>query len=144
MKLIELFDEFKVDLFRYVKFVFGGGLALVLNLILTYFLTEVVHLWHMVSFAIALGLELLFLLVYHTLITFKKKGKKMLFILIISFISTLNWILVYILTVEFHLHYLFSIVMVAGMVSIINYFLNRNLVFEAARVSDTENFINKD
>jgi putative flippase GtrA len=127
-----IFGKFGADIFRYIKFVFGGGLALILNLIITYFLTEVMHLWHMVSFAIALGLELLFLLIYHTLITFKKKGKILLFVLIISFISTLNWILVFIMTIEFHFYYLISIVLVAGVVSIVNYFLNRNLVFEVS------------
>ncbi len=131
MMLEDLFLKFKSDLFRYVKFVFGGGIALILNLILTYILTEYLGLWHMISFAIALGLELLFLFIYHTFITFKKRGRKIIFILIISFISALNWILVFILTQELKLHYLISIVLVAGVVSIINYTLNRNLVFNA-------------
>ena len=128
MKL-NLIKEFKDDIFRYVKFVFGGGLSLILGLIVTYTLTEYFHLWHMLSLAIAIGLELIFLFIYHTFITFQKKGKALLFGLIILFISTLNWILVYIMTIEFTFHYIISIIIVAGFISIINYLLNRNLVF---------------
>ena len=130
MNIINLYNEFKLDLFRYVKFIFGGGLSLVLNLIITYILTEFFLMWHMISFAIALGAELLFLLTYHTFITFKKKGRIIHFIIIISLISGINWILVYIMTVLFNFNYLISIVLVAGFVSIVNYVLNRNVVFK--------------
>ena len=68
----------KKDIYRYLKFVFGGGFSLILNLLITSVLTEYLQLWHMLSFSIALGIEILFLFVYHSLITFKKKGKLLL------------------------------------------------------------------
>ena len=66
--------EIKKDVYRYITFVFGGVLSLIINLIITYVLTEYLQLWHMLSFSIALGTEILFLFIYHTFITFKKEA----------------------------------------------------------------------
>ena len=120
----------KKDIYRYLKFIFGGGLSLIINLIITYFLTEYIYLWHMLSFSIALGIEIVFLFIYHTFITFKKEAKLLLFITIILIISGMNWIAVYLLTTIIGIHYIIAIIFSAGMISIINYLLNRNLVFK--------------
>ena len=84
---MNLSSELKKDLFRYVKFLFGGGLSLLLNLLITYSLTEFLQLWHMLSFGIALGCEILFLFVYHSYVTFRKDGKFLVFALVVLFIS---------------------------------------------------------
>jgi putative flippase GtrA len=130
MRLMELYRGVRKDLFRYVKFVFGGGLSLILNLIITYFLTEMLALWHMLSFGIALCVEILFLFGYHSLVTFRKKGKFGRFVIVILFISVLNWGFVYLLSVTFGLQYLISIVVSAGVISIVNYLINRAVVFK--------------
>ena len=122
-------NEIKKGINRYLKFIFGGGLSLVLNLIITYLLTEHFQLWHMLSFSIALGSETLFLFAYHSLITFKKKGKFIPFIILIIIISAMNWIAVYVLSVIIGIHYLISIIVSAGLISVINYILNSRLVF---------------
>ena len=122
--------EIKKDLFRYVKFVFGGGISIVINLIITYILTEMFSIWQMISFSIALSLEVIFLFIYHSFITFKKNGNLKLFIIVILSISALNWIFVYILTELFNVQYLIAIVFVAGTISIFNYFINKKLVFK--------------
>ena len=119
-----LYSEIKKDLFRYVKFVFGGGLSLILNLIVTYLLTEFLMLWHMFSFTIALCVEFFFLFIYHSVVTFKKRGKFLIFALVIIFISALNWLFVYIFSVTFQIQYLISIVVVALIISVLNYLLN--------------------
>ncbi len=118
------------DLFRYVKFLFGGGLSLLLNLAITYILTEFVHLWHMVSFGIALGCEILFLFAYHSYVTFRKNGKFWTFVFVILFISGLNWLAVYSLTEILTLPYLIAIVLAAGVISILNYGVNKKVVFK--------------
>ena len=122
--------EIKKDVYRYITFVFGGVLSLIINLIITYVLTEYLQLWHMLSFSIALGTEILFLFIYHTFITFKKEANFPFFITIILIISGLNWIAVYLLSVIIGIQYLIAIILSAGVISIINYLLNRNLVFK--------------
>ncbi|MDO8510526.1 MAG: GtrA family protein [Nanoarchaeota archaeon] len=121
--------EARQDLYKYVKFLFGGGLSLLLNLGITYVLTEVFQLWHMLSFAIALGCEIFFLFAYHSFVTFRKSGKFWLFAIVIICISTLNWLAVYLLTEFLTLPYLIAIVLAAGVISVLNYGLNKRLVF---------------
>lgn len=121
--------ELKRDLYKYVKFLFGGGLSLLLNLGITYVLTEYLHLWHMLSFTIALGCEILFLFVYHSYVTFRKNGKFWLFALVILFISSLNWLAVYALTEVLALPYLIAILLSAGVISLLNYGINKRVVF---------------
>lgn len=118
-----------MELLRYLKFISGGGLSLLLGLFITYVLTEVAGLWHMLSFGIALLIEIIFLFFYHSVITFKKRGKFWLFMAVVLFISDLNWILVYITTVFWNWNYLISIVLIAVIVSIVNYLMNKILVF---------------
>lgn len=118
------------DLFRYIKFLFGGSLSLLLNLGITYVLTEFFHLWHMLSFAIALGCEILFLFGYHSVVTFGKNGRFLLFVLVIMFISVLNWLAVYVLTEILTLPYLIAIVLSAGVISLLNYGINKRVVFK--------------
>ena len=123
------FSELKPDLLRYIKFLFGGGLSLLLNLGITYTLTTFLHFWHMLSFGIALICEILFLFVYHSYVTFRKNGKFWTFVAVILFISGLNWLFVYFLTEILSLQYLIAIVLAAGVISLLNYGLNKMLVF---------------
>ncbi|MBS3139741.1 GtrA family protein [Candidatus Woesearchaeota archaeon] len=115
---------------KYFKFLIGGGLSLLIGLGITYIFTEFFGLWHMLSLAIAIVIEALFLFWYHSVITFRKKGRFWLFIVVVLFISDLNWILVYIASVTWNFNYLLSIIIVAGMVSILNFLINRWLVFK--------------
>ena len=134
--------ELRKDLSRYMTFLFGGGVSLLLNLMVTYGLTEYLHFWHMFSFAVALTLELFFLFIYHSLVTFKKKGHFFLFVMVILFISTLNWVSVYMLSELWNIRYVFSIIIAAGVISLLNYLINRNVVFKDEKMnSRTERFI---
>ena len=121
--------NWRQDLFAYVKFIIGGCISLILNLIVTWLLTEFAGLWHMVSFGIALGVEVVFLFIYHTLITFKKNGKLTHFVVVILIISGLNWLAVGLLSVIFSLPYLIAIIISAGVISVANYLINKKLVF---------------
>ncbi len=122
--------SFKHDLWRYFRFLIGGGLSLLLNLGITYVLTEYFQLWHMLSFTIALCIELIFLFGYHTWITFRKQGHFLRFAAVIIFVSILNWLFVYFLSVILTLPYLLAIIISAGVISILNYFLNKRFVFQ--------------
>jgi|ETNmetMinimDraft_33_1059910.scaffolds.fasta_scaffold68180_2 putative flippase GtrA len=121
--------ELKKDIYRYIKFLIGGSISLIINLIITYVLTEYLNLWHMLSFSIALGVEIVFLFAYHSFITFNKKGRVSIFIIIILIISGMNWIAVYFLSIIIGIQYLIAIILSAGAISIINYLLNKNFAF---------------
>jgi len=125
-----MFSNVRPDLYRYVRFLFGGGLSLMLNLGITYLLTEFLQFWHMTAFAIALGCEILFLFTYHSFITFRKQCRFFLFAGVVLFISGLNWLAVYSLTEILSLQYLLAILLAATVISVVNYTLNRNVVFK--------------
>ncbi len=128
--MISSLTEFKQDLYRYAKFLVGGGLSLGLNIIITYIFTEFLHFWHMVSFTIAIALEILFLFTYHSLVTFQKRGNFYRFVLVVLFIVGLNWVGVYFLSVILDIHYIIAIILSSGVISIINYILNKKVVFK--------------
>ncbi len=129
MTLRTFINQWKADIFRYIKFIFGGGISLVINLILTYLLTQQFQIPFIVSFGIVLLLEILFLFVYHSFVTFKKKGEFIPFALVIIFITALNFGFVWILTNFLHLYQYLAIILSAGIISVLNYFLNKRLVF---------------
>ena len=115
---------------HYFKFLIGGGLSLLLNLGITFTLTEHLTIHYMASYTLALLIEIIFLFLYHSVITFKKRGRFWLFFFVVLFISDLNWILVYFISKILKENYLVSIVIAAGIISIINFSLNRLLVFK--------------
>lgn len=121
--------DFKKDTYRYFTFIIGGSLSLVLNVGLTYGLTEYFKLWHMLSFTIALALEIIFLFGYHSLITFRQQGDFFSFVAIILVVSGLNWLAVYLLSDVLHIYYVVSIIVAAGVISVLNYYLNKKMVF---------------
>ncbi len=123
------FESFYPGLRRYFTFLFGGGLGLIINVIITYLLTEFFGLWHMVSFSIAMGLEVIFLFTYHTLVTFKKRGNLLRYLIVVLSVGGLNWLAVYFLSVILPVPYLIAIILSAGVISIANYLLNKKLVF---------------
>jgi putative flippase GtrA len=126
---ITMFQKYHADLYKYIKFIFGGGISLLLNLLATYLLTEFFSLWHMVSFGIALGLEIIFLFVYHSFITFRKAGRFHRFVIVLVCISVLNWFGVYLGSEVLGVYYLVAIVVVALVISVFNYLINKKLVF---------------
>ena len=121
----KLIKEFR----KYVIFIIGGGISLLINLGVTYAFTEYAGLWHMLSYTFALATEIIFLFVYHTYITFKARGHFVKFAGVILFISALNWILVYFTSVILGIYYLIAIAGVALAVSVLNYMINRIWVF---------------
>lgn len=129
------FTALKEDFYRYVKFLFGGSLSLILNLIFTYFLTEFLHFWHMLSFAFALGMEIIFLFIYHSVVTFRRRGRFLIFVIVILIISLLNWLAVFFLSITLKIQYLLAIIISAGIISIINYFINKTWVFAPKRLN---------
>lgn len=118
--------EFK----KYLIFIFGGGMSMLLNLGITYAFTDYVGLWHMYSYTIALFCELIFLFVYHTYITFRTRGNFIKFALVILLVSALNWLGVYFTSIILKIHYLISIILVALIISVLNYTINRLFVFK--------------
>ena len=119
---------------RYLVFITGGGTGMLINLCLTYVLTEFVHLWYMFSYAIGQTVNLLFNFFYHRHITFtvtsRAKERFGKFFLVSLAVISISWLLVLLITEYLNLYYILSIVIVAFFVSIVDFLINKSWVFK--------------
>lgn len=120
-------------LFQYTKFIFGGGIVLLINLAATYYLTEYFNIWHIYSYGVIQIIEIIFLYIYHSIITFNVYAKFIKFFIVILLIAFINWLFVLILTIQTNLNYLFIIILVATVISIVNFSLNKIYVFKSIK-----------
>jgi len=127
------------DIKKYFIFVIGGGLGLAIILLLTFILTEFFHIQHMISYSISLVPAILFVFIYHSLITFKgnKRNHKTLikFVIIFGIMTFLNWILIYLFTEKYifsswRYYYMVIIFLATCIVSILNFLSNKIWVFK--------------
>ena len=122
-------ENYLITIFQYIKFVLGGGLALVINLILTIFLTEYFKIWHIYSYGIIQLIELFFLYYYHSIITFKVFARFIKFFAVITLVAFSNWLFVLIISYLTNFSYIIIIVFVTCIISLINFCVNKIYVF---------------
>ncbi len=129
--------------FRYLKFVTGGGLGLLVNLSVTYLLTEVLGVWFRVAYAAGLGANVIFNFLYHRQVTFNRMGgamKRLFWFMPLTLGITLaNYLLVGLFTGEefaafgeplLGSFYKYAVIIaITTLLSIINYAANRVWVF---------------
>ncbi|MCP3682776.1 MAG: glycosyltransferase [bacterium] len=122
------------EIIRYLVFVVGGGLGMLINLVVTFLLTEFAGLWYMGSYALGLGLNMLFNFFYHRHVTFnvtsRAKERFGKFMIVTVLIVLINWLMVYAITEITGIYYILSIILVTLVVSVINYILNKLWVFK--------------
>ncbi len=134
------------ELGKYFKFILGGGLGLGVNLAVTYALSEIIGVWFRIAYAIGLGVNVIFNFYYHRRVTFNRTDSaarrfyrfvpltlaitatNYILVLIFTELVILNWLLVF----EFAkpLYKYGVIVGVTGVVSLINYYVNKRWVFK--------------
>ncbi len=120
---------------RYIVFSIGGVITFLLDIIITAFLTEVIRIWYMYSYAIALFTNIILLFFYHSFVTFKDLRKNpvsnfLKFLSTYSLAIFLNWSLVFIITLFVNVHYLIVVAAVTISLSVLNYTLNKKWVFD--------------
>ena len=117
------------NIIELTKFLFGSLIFLIINLLLTYFLTKYFKIWYIYSYGIIQIIELIFLYFYHSLITFKVYGDFLKFFFVIMIIALINWLGVYLVTEAYNLNYLLAIVLVAGSLALLHYLIQKFFVF---------------
>lgn len=119
-----------------VKYIFAGGTAALVDLVVLYFLTDVVGLWYMISTMVAFVLALATSFILQKFWTFRdpalRRIKKQL--VIYAVIGTLNFILnpalLYLFVEKFHVWYMLAAVIVMGALAIANYLVNKFIIFK--------------
>lgn len=115
----------------YLRFVLGSIIIFFFEYFVTILLAEILVINEYLSFAISLLLGLYLLFYYHKKISFKLCSHNYLmiikFLVLYGGIYALNWVIVYLLQVL--VSYKFSIPIVAIILSILSYVINKNWVF---------------
>lgn len=125
--LRELFSK------KFIIFILGGGIGALLNLTTTWFLTDILRLWYLISYVFGGAVNTTFNFFYHQKITFEVKDtikiRFLKFILVTLGVTLISLSLIYFLTDILHFHYLISGAIVIGGVSIFNFLANKKWVF---------------
>lgn len=118
---------------KFIVFVVGGTIGSLVNIGLTYFLTEFLGFWYLSSFILGSLINILFNFGYHCFFTFRIRNKiksRMIKFFLVSIISIFFVVyFVYFLTDIIGLWYLFSVILTMVIVSIANFLINKFWVF---------------
>lgn len=119
-----------------IKYIFAGGTAALVDLVILYFLTDIIGLWYMFSAIIAFVLALLTSFILQKFWTFRdptlRRIKKQ--AIIYAVIGTLNFILnpilLYVFVEKLHVWYMLAAIIVMGTLAIANYLINKFITFK--------------
>jgi putative flippase GtrA len=118
---------------KYITFVLGGFMGAAIGWGLTYYLTEVLKTWYLLSYSLSMAVPFTFKIIYHKMVTFKENKMNtatvLKYLAVYVFIVLLNILLVYIATSIFHIYYMISIFCATAILSIVNFALNKIYVF---------------
>jgi len=118
---------------KFIIFVIGGGIGALLNLIITWFLTDILGLWYLISYLFGGVVNTTFNFFYHQRITFGIRGGAKIrffkFVLVTIGVILISLSLIYFLTDILCIHYLVSGVIVISGVAILNFLINKKWVF---------------
>ena len=126
---------------RVVRYLFSGGSAVAVDLIILYVLKHYFHLWYLPSAVIAFIVAIYVSFMMQKFFTFndyKKEGtgKQMLYYLTLQITNLcLNTLFMYIGVDFLHVQYLVSQMIISGVMAISNFFIYRHLVFSTDSVS---------
>ncbi len=132
---IPLLSLAHVQFRHYPYFFIIGGFAYGINIGLTLLFTEYIHLWYLWSFMIAAFISLSCSFILNSLFTFRgylRESHSERYALYIGFyiISALiTFVLVYILTSIFNIHYIVSITVITLVSSFVTYIVNKKFIF---------------
>ncbi|OGY90845.1 MAG: hypothetical protein A3H70_03890 [Candidatus Komeilibacteria bacterium RIFCSPLOWO2_02_FULL_48_11] len=119
-----------------VKYLFAGGTAAAVNLMLLYVLTDIIGVWYLTSSVVAFIASFITSFVLQKFWTFRDPGlgriKKQFAIYIV--LGAINFFsgpaLLYVFVEVFHIWYLFGQVLAMGLLAAANYFINKFVTFK--------------
>lgn len=126
--LVRIFSKIK-----FLKYSIGGILSYILNISITFVLTNIINLYYLYSYLIAYSIVLIFNFVFAMKVIFSVKGKIanrfFRFIIFIIIFSLANIFTVKYFTETVGLYYLISITIVTITLFVIKYFIYKHFVF---------------
>jgi putative flippase GtrA len=122
------------DLEQFFKYGIGGGLAFIITFSLTYFLTEKIRIYYLISAILGYFAGFLINFIFQAFITFRTKTEfyfqrflKFVFFQIIG-LAFYSFLLAF-FTEVFNIYYLYSLILSSGLTYILNFCLAKIFVF---------------
>lgn len=119
---------------QYIKYVGGGWLVGLGEVVLTIIFTEIFHWWFFYGYMLAAGIGVLTLFFFHknitfngSLYTFKRLACFFFFMIFMAGITIMG---VYLLVENVHMNYVLAIILVGIVTSISGFAVNKNVLFK--------------
>lgn len=118
-----------------IKFLASGLTVLLFNLAVLFFLTDIFHIWYLLSSIIAYSLAVILNFFLQKFWVFENGGNKMagsqfiVYVFVAVSNSAVNAIFLYLLVEYAGIHYIFSQAAITLLLAVINYFISRNFIF---------------
>jgi len=125
---------------QFIRFCIAGGFAFSVNLTVLYILTDIFHIYYLVSTVGAFLVAFSISFFLQKFWTFKDASRDRLHIQLPLYLSmqavsiTLNASLMYTFVEYLHIWYLFAQAMIAPMLAIVIFFINRTYIFKKQEV----------
>jgi dolichol-phosphate mannosyltransferase len=122
---------------QFIRFVVSGGTAAIFGMLVIYLLTEVFHVWYLISSIVAFLVSFLVAFSLQKFWTFDNKSletvpRQMAFSLVLAGLNFLiNAVLMFLLVDQLHLHYFLSQLLVYGFFAIFDFFIYKAVIFKS-------------
>jgi len=124
---------------QFARFVTVGGVALCINVAVTYTLTEVAQFWYLYSFFVGVLCSWVFVFFANTFFTFGSRSggraRHTLFVALYSMTFVINAGLVYALTTNWGVYYPLSIIAATAVTTLITFFMSKQYIYGSSLLS---------
>ena len=130
--MIQLFNNLFSS--KFFKYSLGGVINYFLKIGLTYFLTEILTLYYLLSYSITLVVVILYSFVYNMFITFNKTNDKLskfiIYIIVLVIFGVIDLLLVKFFTQILGVYYILSIIIITTFIFLLKYLVFNKIVFK--------------
>jgi len=119
-----------------MRYLVSGGLAFTVDIVLLYILTDLFHVWYIVSSVIAFSIAVIASFLMQKFWTFQHMetrgmhGQFGVFLLVSICNVALNTVLMHTFVERFHMWYLLGQIFASGIVAVISFFVYRHFIFQ--------------
>ncbi len=119
-----------------LKYLISGGSAAVVNLSVLYIVTDMLHVWYLLSSVIANVTAFFVSFFLQKFWTFSNatvgmmKKQLVLYIVVAAMNLGINTLFMYLFVEDFHLHYLIAQIATSALIAVESYFVYQHLIFK--------------
>ncbi len=128
---------------KILKYLISGGSAAAVNLSVIYVVTDMFHVWYLLSSVVANVVAFFVSFFLQKFWTFNNasvglmKKQLMLYFVVAAMNLVINTMLMYLFVEDFHLHYLIAQIATSALIAVESYFVYQHLIFKRSDLGST-------